>query len=149
MGSAGLLCWLKVKAPDAGCVSGQEVEINIVIGGFMIFQNLHSSFHPQEAVGESFPKTSSPTCLSFSIVRPGWIPELVLFIREFEKPFFGSHFLREGGCHGRITCMASSDYSLAETDCAQSSWTRKRKRITLNCVNIMLIIPAGDSLETP
>ena len=94
MGSAGLLCWLKVKAPDAGCVSGQEVEINIVIGGFMIFQNLHSSFHPQEAVGESFPKTSSPTCLSFSIVRPGWIPELVLFIREFEKPFFGSHFLR-------------------------------------------------------
>ena len=71
----------------------QAVQINVIIGEFMIFLSFQSLFHHQEAVGKSFAKTTS-TLLSFSIVKSRWIPKQVFFIQRFEKPFFGFNFLR-------------------------------------------------------
>ena len=80
------------RTVSAGGMNKQAIQIN-VIGGFMIFLTFQSLFHHQEAVGKSFPKTTA-TLLSFSIVKPRWIPKQVFFIQGFEKPFFGFNFLR-------------------------------------------------------
>lgn len=90
-GSPGLLCSLSVKAgqfslgeqtgrPGACSASvqqqvGRAVQINVIMGGFMIFLTFQILSYYQEAVDKSFPKMSSPTHLSFSFIGPRYIPE--------------------------------------------------------------------------
>lgn len=57
-------------SPSVGQQVGEAVQRNAVIGGSVILLTFQSLLYYQEAVGKSFPKTASPTHLSFPIVRP-------------------------------------------------------------------------------
>ena len=81
------------RTVSAGGMNKQAVQINVVIGGFMIFLTFQSSKHHQEAVGKSFPKMTS-TLLSFSIVKPRWSLKQVFFTQGSGKPFFKCNFLK-------------------------------------------------------
>ena len=86
-GSGGPPCWLSVRQAYWGCMNGpaggvaghstfmwqqvgKAVQINVIIGGFLILLTFQNLVHSQEVVGKSFPKTASPKHLSFPILRP-------------------------------------------------------------------------------
>lgn len=67
----GLVGWLLRYSPSVWQQVGKAVQLNVIIGGSMILLTFPSLLYSREAVGKSFPKTASPTHLSFPVAGPG------------------------------------------------------------------------------